>query len=150
MIIDASVGAKWLIPEFDRGLALDLLARLDLAAPDLLKLEVGHLLGKRLRRGDMPAQFTRDAWAELRELPVQFRPTGEFLDRAFDLSCRLGAAIYDCVYLALAEAEDDMLVTADERFARAIRQGGDPALAGRVRLLSEFAPQDLDPSPASP
>ncbi len=140
MIVDASVGVKWLSPEPDDALADGLLERLDLAAPDLFKLEIGHLLGKLHRRGEASARFIRDAWKELDEMPVRLRPTGELLDQAFDLSGHLGAAIYDCVYLALAEAGDDVLVTADERFARTVRQCGDPVLAGRVRLLRELAP----------
>lgn len=140
MIVDASVGAKWLISESDRELALRLLARLDLAAPDLIKLEIGHLLGKRFRRGDMSAHLIRDAWAELEEISVRLRPTGDFFGRSFDLSYRLRAAIYDCVYLALAETEDDVLVTSDERFVRAVRQSGDPGISRRVRLLRELAP----------
>ena len=140
MIVDASVGVKWLVAEFDRDLALALLGRMDLAAPDLFKLEIGHLLGKLHRRGAASAQFIRDAWAELDELPVRLQPAGELIDQAFDLSARLDAAIYDCVYLAMAESGDDLLVTADERFARAIRQGRDPALARRVRLLRELSP----------
>lgn len=138
MIVDASVGVKWLIPEFDCGLALALLARPDLAAPDLLRLEVGHTLGKLFRRGGATAAFLRDLWAELGDMPLQLRPTGEFFAPAFDLSIGLGAAIYDCVYLAMAEMRDDVLVTADERFARAVRQAAPPSLARRVRLLSEF------------
>ena len=140
MIVDASVGVKWLSPEPDDALADGLLERLDLAAPDLFKLEIGHLLGKLHRRGGASAQFIRDAWTELDEMPVRLQPTGELLDQAFDLSGRLGAAIYDCVYLAMAESNDDVLVTADERFARAVRQCRDPGLTGRVRLLGELAP----------
>ncbi len=148
MIVDASVGVKWLVPELGRDLALALLARLDLAAPDLLKLEIGHLLGKLRRRGEMSPQFIRDAWAEFDELPVQLQPAGHFLDHAFDLSFGLGAAIDDCVYLAMAEASDDVLVTADERFARTVRQSADRTLAARIQLIGEFA--SWDPNPASP
>ena len=140
MIIDASVGVKWLIAERDDDLADRLLGRLDLTAPDLLHLEVAHLLGKLRRRGAITGQFSRSAWAELKAKPVQLHPMAELLDPAFEFSMRFGAAIYDCVYLAMAESEDDLLITADERFARAIRQSGDAALARRVRLLTEFRP----------
>ncbi len=138
MIVDASVGAKWLISEPDDDLAEDLLTRFDLAAPDLLKLEIAHLLGKLHRRGSVSARFSQDAWAELDEMPVRLQPTGELLGAAFDLSLRLGAAICDCVYLAMAEMTDDVLVTADGRFARSVRQAGSGPLAGRLRLLSEL------------
>jgi predicted nucleic acid-binding protein len=138
VIVDASVGVKWLVAELDRDLALTLLERMDLAAPDLFKLEIGHLLGKIHRRRAASAQFIRSAWRELDELPVRIQSARELLDPAFELSCHLGTAIYDCVYLALAEATDDVLVTADERFVRTVRQAGSPELGRRLRGLSEF------------
>lgn len=138
MIVDASVGVKWLIPEFDCELALTLLARQDLAAPDLLTLEVGHTLGKLYRRGGASASVLRDAWSELGEMPLHLQQSSKLFAPAFELSVRLGAAIYDCVYLAMAEATDDVLVTADERFARTVRQASAPDLGRRVRLLSEL------------
>ncbi len=138
MIVDASVGVKWLVTEPDDDLAEVLLGRLDLAAPELLHLEIAHLLGKLRRRGAVSAQFSRNAWAELKEMPVRLQPVQDIFDPAFELSLRLGAAVYDCVYLAMADVADDVLVTADERFARAVRQGGVPDLARRVQLLSEF------------
>jgi predicted nucleic acid-binding protein len=138
VIIDASVGVKWLISEADDDLAEALLTRVDLAAPDLLRLEIAHLLGKLHRRGEVSARFSREAWSELDEIPLSLHPTGEFIEVAFDLSLRLGAAVYDCVYLAMAETTDDVVVTADERFARAVRQAGSRELAGRLRTLSEL------------
>ncbi len=140
MIVDASVGVKWLVREADSDVALALLDTHDLAAPDLLKLEVGHVLGKRLRRGQDSRAFVADAWRELQAAKVRFEPFQEHLTMAFALSLELGAALYDCVYLALAETEDDTLVTSDERFAHAARQCGDAVIARRVRLLGDFAP----------
>ncbi len=140
MIVDASVGVKWLVREPGSDVALALLDTRELAAPDLLKLEVGHVLGKRLRRGQASMAFLTDAWRDLQAAEVRFEPFQDHLDEAFILALELGAAIYDCVYLALAEAEDDVLVTSDERFVRAARQCGDVAIARRVRLLHEFAP----------
>ncbi len=140
MIVDASVGVKWLVREPGSETALALLDTRELAAPDLLKLEVGHVLGKRLRRGQASKAFIADAWRDLQAAEVRFEPFQDHLRTAFGLSLELGAALYDCVYLALAEAEDDILVTSDERFMRAAQQCGDVAIARRVRLLREFAP----------
>ena len=138
--IDASVGVKWLLWEPDRGLAFALLESEEIAAPDLIKLEIGHVLGKRLRRGEISVLFAAEVWRNLNETPLRLEPFRDHLERAFALSLETGTALYDCVYLALAVAEDEILVTADERFARAIRQCRDPALAGHVRLLGELEP----------
>ena len=140
MIVDASVGVKWLVREPGSDVALALLDTHEVAAPDLLKLEVGHVLGKRLRQGQASKAFVADAWRDLQAAEVRFEPFHEHLKSAFALSLELGAALYDCVYLALAEVEDDVLVTSDERFERAARQCGDAGIARRVRLLRDFAP----------
>jgi predicted nucleic acid-binding protein len=48
----------------------------------------------------------------------------------------LDHAIYDCLYLALAEAEEVAMVTADRRLLAAVRG---TALADRVSLLGRLA-----------
>jgi predicted nucleic acid-binding protein len=61
----------------------------------------------------------------------ELRPSAPLAVRAFHLAERLDHPIYDCVYLALAEALDTALVTADGRFATAVGT----TLPGRVELL---------------
>ncbi len=57
-----------------------------------------------------------------------------FIPRAMDLAIALRHPIYDCIYLAIAEQNDDVLVTADARFLAAVRSTDH---AGRVRPLVE-------------
>ena len=53
--------------------------------------------------------------------------------RALQLAIECDHAVYDCVYLAVAEALDSELITADVKFARKL--ASTPA-AIRVRLLA--------------
>ena len=75
------------------------------------------------------------AWRELGGANVLIYDDDALLDPAFELSLALNASFYDCVYLAFAVETADMLVSADERFVRAIRASA--AHAGRILTLAE-------------
>jgi predicted nucleic acid-binding protein len=139
VIVDASIALKWLTREPDSPAALRLLSREDLAAPSILRVEIGNVLTKRAQQGLISAQFAANAWRELRNFSVQLAPIGLELDLAFVLATVLRASFYDCNYLALAVAEGDVLVTADERFVRAVRTSADPQINSRIRTLAEVA-----------
>lgn len=122
MIIDASVAVKWFVPEDDSDRALDLAARHTLRAPPLLMTEVGNAIWKKLRRGELIEKL--EAFARHADLAqvvdiVEGR-TRELAVRALELAVLLDHAVYDCVYLALAEADDDVVITADATFRRKV------------------------------
>lgn len=120
MIIAASVAVKWFIAEADSDIAVDLVGRHPLRAPPLLVIEVGKAIWKKMRRGELLEQ--RDTLARhagLRDIVeiVEGRSSDLAL-RALEMALQIDHAIYDCVYLALAEAEDEVLITADTAFYR--------------------------------
>ena len=88
-----------------------------MCSPDLLRVEVVSAL----RRMTAAAQLTRGragaAIDDLLELPLSVFPTAPLLRRAWELRDTVSA--YDACYIALAEALDCTLVTADARLARA-------------------------------
>jgi len=137
MIIDTSVALKWFITEADSDLADRLLSRSDLKAPAVLKIEIGYVLTKRLRQRTLTLGQARDIW---RDLPgsILLTEDGALLDAAFELSLALGSAFCDCVYLAQAVRDDDVVVTADQRFIEAVRSR--PGLGRRVQSLAETVP----------
>jgi predicted nucleic acid-binding protein len=49
---------------------------------------------------------------------IDLHPTGPLLRRAMEVARRLDHPVSDCVYLALAEREHAVLVTADQRLLR--------------------------------
>ncbi len=139
MIVDASVAIKWLIAEIDSPAAEPLADRTDLTAPSVLPIEVGYVLTKLTRRGEISAEGARNAWGVFRTTPLRIVELGPEVDHAFDLSLQLGASFYDCLYLSLAVILDDVMVTADHSFVRAVRASRDRATADRVRTLAELA-----------
>lgn len=124
MIIDASVAVKWFIPEADSDRAIALVADRRLRAPPLLLTEVGNAIWKKLRRGDLTERFDLLArHAELQDLvEIVGGRDAELATRALELSLMLDHAIYDCVYLAMAEADGELLVTADAGFRRKLER----------------------------
>ena len=55
------------------------------------------------------------------------------MGRALEMAIKLGHPIYDCVYLALADSLEDILITADRKFLDLVSQS---AYASRIRGLS--------------
>ncbi len=138
MIVDASVVLKWLVIEPDSPSALGFLASTStLGAPSILPIEVGYVLIKRVHRKQIEPVGAGRAWASFRRMELKLIDEEVDRDAAFLLALQLGVNLYGCLYLALADRTDDLLVTADESFARAVRASAHLRLRARVRLLSE-------------
>ena len=132
MIIDASVAFKWIVPEEDSGLA-DALVGADLFAPRLMLTEVGNALWELVRRGELAWSDT--LMVDLGRLGglVTLLDDAEVVTRALEIAREIDHPIYDCIYIACAEARDDQVVTADKRLIGKL--AGHP-LAGRVGMLA--------------
>jgi predicted nucleic acid-binding protein len=122
-VIDASVAAKWVLIEPHTEIAHRIVKTKKLLAPDLLWAELGSVLWARRRRGEFGLLYARDMLGELRALPITIYPILPLLPAALDVAIAVDHSLYDCLYLALAEAEDCRVVTADLRFHRSITGG---------------------------
>lgn len=120
MIVDASVAFKWIFVEDGGDAAAALFGRNDLRAPALLLAEIGNALWKKSVRGELGDQATYSAQLSLVGSLVTTIAETEFVARALQIAVDLNHPIYDCIYLAMAERENDHLCTADVRFARKI------------------------------
>jgi predicted nucleic acid-binding protein len=120
IVIDASVAVKWVLREQHVATARQVLATKELLAPHLLWAEVGNILWKRQRRRESSIEEVRRMLAEFQRLPVTTFAHWPFLAAALDLAISLEQTVYDCLYLALAEARNSVMVTADRRFYDAV------------------------------
>ena len=117
LVIDASVAIKWFAPELLSREAERLLDGGDaLFAPDLLLVECGNIIWKKVRLGELARSDGDVALGALRSGPIDFVGTKPLVERALQLAHDIDHPLYDCLYLAAAEAVDATVVTADRRF----------------------------------
>lgn len=132
-VVDASVVVKWFIPEEHSDVAEFLLdENFELAVPRLFFAEFGNILWKKFTRGEIRQEQIVDATVQLRAAELTAMPDELLLDAAVALACDLKHPVYDCLYLALADALETTVVTADQKFANKV---ADPT---RVVFVADF------------
>ena len=136
MIVDASVAVKWLVEEDLSEAATRLATHDDLVAPDILDLEVAQTLTRKVRQRLLPQSAAEELWVDFARATVRRVAWQGHAQPALALSFRLRATFVDCLYLAIAIDLDDTVVTADERFVRAVRSA--PRLRRRIVNLAEL------------
>jgi predicted nucleic acid-binding protein len=126
-VIDSSVAFKWVVPETDSDKALLLRddfrnGLVELLAPDIFPIEIGHTLTRAERQGRIPVgsaiPLLRDI---LNTLPL-LQPSLPELLRAMEISSQMRVGAYDCLYVALAESEKCDLITADDKLVKNLQQ----------------------------
>ncbi len=128
IVIDASVLAPALVDDGPEGDAAR--ARLgdeELTAPELVDLETTSVIRRLHRSGHLNARRAALALTDLQGLPLERAAHRPLLTRCWEL--RENVSVYDAAYVALAEALDVVLLTADARLVRA------PGIRCRVELL---------------
>ncbi|MGH4008114.1 MAG: type II toxin-antitoxin system VapC family toxin [Pseudonocardiaceae bacterium] len=97
-------------------------------APHLIDAEVGHVLRRGERAGEISDETARIALRALREIiDYRYPHTGRLAQRAWNL--RHTIIFYDGLYVALAAVLDLPLLTADVRLSNA------PGLSCQVMLI---------------
>ncbi|MDW7977944.1 MAG: type II toxin-antitoxin system VapC family toxin [Candidatus Caldarchaeum sp.] len=134
VVVDASVAVKWFNQEQHSTNAVKLLhdyarRRVDLTAPYLIVYEVCNALRYNPEFGETDVA---EALRFLAGLQMRFRLLdGDYARRAVSLAYSLGLTFYDAVYVALAEAEEAELYTADEKILT-------KALSTNVKHIKEY------------
>jgi predicted nucleic acid-binding protein len=118
VVIDASVAVAGLVPgSAHSDWAREVLGNDDLVGPELLAIEVFHILRKAVLRGDLSAQVGEEIAHDLGDLVDYFLPTSSLGTRMWELHTNVTS--YDASYVALAEALGAPLATLDRRVATA-------------------------------
>lgn len=123
LVVDASVVIKWLLPELHSGAARRVLTEAnELLAPDLLWAELGNVLWKRVRAGEIAADDAHDLLRDFKRFPISITPSILLIGPALDIAMQLKRTVYDSLYLALAMSRPCRLVTADRRFYDSLKR----------------------------
>jgi predicted nucleic acid-binding protein len=119
LVVDSRVVAKWVLPESDSAQAQRLVA--DAAASggrlivlDLALSEVANAIWKRRHRGLLTADEAKHSLASLLTAPVHLEPAVRLLPAAFEIAAKYDRAVYDALFVALAQDLGIRGVTADE------------------------------------
>ena len=132
IVVDASVLAPALADDGEDGdRARERLRRERLAAPELVDLEVSSVLRRLLLAGRLPRRRAELAMSDLVALPLRRISHRALLARCWEL--RNNLTVYDASYVALAEALEAVLVTADAHLA------GAPGRRCEVELMTGVA-----------
>lgn len=129
IVLDASLVVELLL-QTTRAVPLteDLLtAQEDLHAPHLIDVEVLQVLRRLCARAELTDRRAEQVAKDLADLPLERHSHELLLSRAWELRANL--AIYDGVYVALAELLDAPLWTLDQRVA------GAPGLRTEVKVI---------------
>jgi predicted nucleic acid-binding protein len=120
-VVDASVGLKWFVPETHDADARRLQNPAhELHVPTLFDVEIGNILWKKVRNGELTRAEADTILAQLPVLPLKRHESLPLLPEAFDIADRNQRSVYDCLYLALAVDLRGRMVTADQKFFNAL------------------------------
>jgi predicted nucleic acid-binding protein len=122
-VLDASVALKWVITEADSPKALHLRddyrnLLVELLAPDVFPVEIAHALTRAERRGLINPPQSMRLLADILSTPLPLHACRPLLPRAVAISSAMRCGVYDCLYVALAEAEGCEFITADDKLVK--------------------------------
>ena len=120
IVVDASVVLKWYLPDEEYGnIAIEILDKyvsyeVELLAPSLLEYEVLNGLLIARKRGRIPDEMMFTAIEGLLSLEIQQKDISFFYPEVIRFSESYDLSAYDASYLAVANKEDSLSVTADK------------------------------------
>ena len=124
-VLDASVGLKWVLAEDNSDSARRIRDEFRASirvfiAPNIYAVECAHALTKGERKGTVvdPAGLYDEVMLDA----PQFFSSIPLMVRAIAIARKARIAVYDCVYVALAEREGCDLITADKRVIHALEK----------------------------
>lgn len=128
VVLDASVILNWYLPDEEYGQkALSLLRgyitkELEILSPSLLEYAVINGLIIAQRRGRIEEEKIRIAIEGFMDLEIKLMSLSYFYPRISYYCKTYNQSVYDSSYLALAEAEDLQLITADRGLYQRVKK----------------------------
>lgn len=122
-VLDSAAALPSVIVEPDTAKAIRILDEYrrgihDLLAPDIFPIETLNALTKAERQKRIVSGTAYPFWKGIMVDSPVYHAHYQLLPRAYAISAATMSAIYDCVYVALAEREGCELVTADDKLVK--------------------------------
>lgn len=134
IVVDASVVIKIITEEpGSEAATLRVMDADERIAPAWVRLEVTNGLSKKVHAAGLTIDQARSGLGAIDLFLTELVDTEGLYERAFSLSIDLRHAMYDCLYLALAEERGGVLVTADAKFLAKL---ADHRLSRHVELIA--------------
>src|SRR5437667_9682943 len=110
LVLDSSVALKWVLPEADSAKAIRLRDEYlkglhEFLAPDIFSLEIANGLVSAERQGRIRIGESAILLNDVLTSAPTLQNSSHLLIRAMEIAVSARRAIYDCAYVALAEAE---------------------------------------------
>ena len=139
-VVDSSVAAKWAVPEVDSAHARRLIDTVVPAGGRLYLLDVGlvevvNVIWKYYHRRSASLDDARQMLTFLLSVPVQIVASNSLLPAAFELAVKHDCAVYDALFVQLADDRGLPGLTADEPLWKAVH-GDYP----QIQLLRLWTP----------
>ena len=124
-LIDSSVAAKWILPEVDSQLALQIITDVNsqggqLWLLDFALLEVTQVIWVRYHRRLLTLQEAEDALTLLQQVPFRLHSSLPLIQAAFTTAAQHDISVYDALFVAGTVDLGIKGVTADVPLVRAI------------------------------
>ncbi|PLS84593.1 MAG: PIN domain nuclease [Actinobacteria bacterium] len=129
LVVDTNVAVKWYLTEELEDEALRVLdagerGNVRLLAPDSIEPEFWNVLWERHKEKDeekkLSLEAVRDYFDAFEESVVLLGEVLPLMPQAVEIAVESRCIIYDALFVALAESEDTVVVTADEKLLRAL------------------------------
>lgn len=127
LVLDTSVAVKFYVREGSHEEALAVLAAaesgaVELIAPGTLQPEFFNALWWKHRRGELSREEVREGWERLlADEPVSLYAPDDLIPRAAEIVFDAGVIVYDALFLALAEHAGSVVITADGKLLKTLK-----------------------------
>ena len=122
VVIDSSVALKWWLDDEEfidkaRSLLDDIVdEKIEIVVPELWFYEIANGINTAAKRERISNDMALDFLEELQSLNPTIVSVVPLISKAYKEAVKYTCAIYDIVYMIIAESESISLITADERF----------------------------------
>lgn len=127
LVIDSSVALKWWLDDEEyveeaRFLLNEVVTgNIELVVPELWFYEIANGINTAVKRGRISNDTGEEFIEELQSVTATLVPVNSHLSKTYKESAKYNHAIYDIVYMVVAESEQIPFITADKKFSDKVK-----------------------------